>query len=281
MSKFPHTIWLFFLILPVWSCVRDEEEPPSPELVIEGWIEDGGYPVVYIGECRPPEESDEISLKDYVVRWGKVSISDGTRTIVLTGSYTSEKYRPYRYDSYDMKGEAGKTYYLEAEYRGRTVTAKTTIPVPVAIDSLRAVQSGNDTLYHVKAYFRDAPQTDDYYVLFSRRRHKDPGFLLSFMGVVSDEVTSEYVAADVYRGSSILSAMDKESTIYFSSGDTVQVKLCHTDRDSYLFWNSFSNLQNLSSNMFFPYTDNPESNVVGGKGYWCGYGSRTLTIVIP
>lgn len=281
MNRSPLAIWFILILLLVFSCVRDEEDDLVSELVIEGWIEDGGYPVVYIGKSLLPEETDQISLKDYVVRWGKVSISDGTKTVILTGSYTSEKYRPYRYDTFDMKGEAGKTYRLHAEYDGQTVTAVTTIPVPVAIDSLKAMPCDNDTSYYVKACFRDDRQTDDYYVLFSKRQHKDPGFLLSFMGVISDEVTGEKVEADVYRGASFLSAMDKYSTIYFTSGDTVHVKLCHIDKASYLFWNSFSNMLNLSSNMFFPYTNNPESNIVGGKGYWCGYGACTRTIIIP
>lgn len=281
MSKIPLPIWFIFLSCLTFSCVQDEEDFQASELVIEGWIEDGGYPVVYIGTSLPPEETDSVNLVDYVVRWGKVSISNGTRTVVLTGTYTSDKFRPYRYDTFNMKGEAGKTYLLQTEYDGKTVTASTTIPTTVAIDSLRTMRSTNDTLYYIKAYFGDDRQTEDYYALFSKRLHGDPDFLLSFMGVISDEVTSAHVEADVYRGMSLLTATEKNTTIYFASGDTVQVKLCHIDRTSYLFWNSFSNLQNLASNMFFPYTTNPESNITGGKGYWCGYGADTRTIIIP
>lgn len=52
------------------------------------------------------------------------------------------------------------------------------------------------------------------------------------------------------------------------------------DQASYEFWKSYSNLNNLSSNMFFPYTNDLESNVQGGKGYWCGYGASTLSVRI-
>jgi len=60
----------------------------------------------------------------------------------------------------------------------------------------------------------------------------------------------------------------------------VQVKLCRMDQAAYEFWKSYSNLNNLSSNMFFPYTNDLESNVQGGKGYWCGYGASTLSVRI-
>lgn len=281
MGKIISSAWFVLLPFLMLSCVEDEDYFPVEELVIEGWIEDGGYPVVYVGKSRPPTATDEVNVADYVVRWGKASISDGTKTVVMTGGYTSEPYRPYRYETFHMKGEAGKTYRLQVEYQGKIVSASTTVPSIVAIDSLRAVRNADGTSYCIKAYFRDDRQTEDYYILFSRRRSKDPGFLLSFMGVVSDEVTTGNVEADVYRGTSIQSATEGHSTVYFESGDTVEVRLCHADRTSYLFWKSLSNLQNFSNNMFFPYTTNPESNIEGGKGYWCGYGSDTRTIAIP
>ena len=120
----------------------------------------------------------------------------------------------------------------------------------------------------------------NYYGLFSKRHGKDKAFLLSFMGVFSNEVIPMHVAADVYCGTSVYTEADKNASAYFKKDDLVQVKLCRMDQASYEFWKSYSNLNNLSSNMFFPYTNDLESNVQGGKGYWCGYGASTLSVRI-
>lgn len=275
-------LWLSIIVLVCLpSCMTEDEAFPEAELVVEGWIEEDGYPVVYLGESRPPQETDEVDIRDYIVRWGIVTISDGTNTVTLTGTYTSDAYHPYRYESFNIKGEAGKTYRLKAEYNGRSVTAVTTIPAATALDSVRIIKSDNDTLYSLKAYFVNSSPAENYYALFSRRRHNDPDFLLSFMGVVNCGTTAGKIAADVFRGSSMLTEQDKKSTIYFASGDTVDVKLCRMDRTSYQFWDSYSNLQNLSTNMFFPYTNNLQSNIAGGKGYWCGYGTSSAMVIIP
>lgn len=101
------------------------------------------------------------------------------------------------------------------------------------------------------------------------------------MGVINDEVVPTQVAADVYRGTDIASNLDRDNqSVYFKRGDKVQVKLAHLDETAYRFWKSYSNLNNLSSNMIFPFTQNLESNIQGGKGYWCGYGSSTQTVYI-
>lgn len=265
----------------VFSCVRDEDEDFMPRLVVEGRIEDGGYPVVYLGQMIRLDGRDTMRVDDYAVRWGKVSISDGERTVVLTGNYTSQSYSHFRYETFNMRGEAGKTYRLQVEYRDQTVTAVTTVPDPPQIDSLRVVRSANDTLYYIKAYFCSDPQAENYYVLFSKRLGKDSDFLLSFMGTLDGNAVSGSVEMPVYRGSSFFVDIGEHFSRYFVSGDVVQVKLCRVDRASYLFWSGFSNLQNFSGNMFFPYTENPVTNIEGGRGCWCGYGVDTKTIVIP
>ncbi len=270
------------LLLPciiLAACVKDETEAPMSQIVVEGWIEDGGYPVVTLGETRPVDTQMQ-DINEYIIQWGKITVSDGEHSVILTGGYDDRYFPPYKYTSYDIIGKAGKTYTLTVEYRGRSVTAVTTIPAPVRIDSLRVVQSESDTLFYVKAFFRDNPETKDYYGLFARRDGKDKAFLLSPMGVFSDEVLPAQAAANVYCGTSVYTEADREASEYFKEGDYVQVQLRHFDEASYRFWRSYSNYLNLSSNMFFPYTQELESNIQGGKGYWCGYGTHTRSVRI-
>ncbi|MBQ8276965.1 MAG: DUF4249 domain-containing protein [Bacteroidaceae bacterium] len=271
-----HLLCLFLCVLSV-SCLDEDDTAAEPQLVVEGWIEDGGYPVVMLGLSKPVD-GDRMDFDDYVVRWGKVTVSDGTRSVVLTGGYDRNFFPPYKYTSYELVGEAGKTYTLTAEYDGRTATAVTTIPPPVRLETLRLERSASDTLFYVKAFFEDPADERNYYGLFSRREGKDKMFLLSFLGVFSDEVASGRVAADVYCGTSLDTELEPDASKYFKSGDRVRVRLCNMDRASYRFWKSYSEVRNFSSNMFFPSTEELESNICGGKGYWCGYGSSTLTI---
>lgn len=279
----PYCIYTLGLILltcaTLTACMEEEDAELQTQLVVEGWIEDGGYPVVLLGETHAIDAGMQ-NIENYIVRWGKVTISDGTDSVILTGGYDNDFFPPYKYTTFKMTGQAGKTYTLTAEYRGKKATAVTTIPQPVELDSLHVVRSESDTLFYIKAFFEDNPDERNYYGLFSKRHGKDKAFLLSFMGVFSNEVIPMHVAADVYCGTSVYTEADKNASAYFKKDDLVQVKLCRMDQASYEFWKSYSNLNNLSSNMFFPYTNDLESNVQGGKGYWCGYGASTLSVRI-
>ena len=175
------------------ACMEEEDAELQTQLVVEGWIEDGGYPVVLLGETHAIDAGMQ-NIENYIVRWGKVTISDGTDSVVLTGGYDNDFFPPYKYTTFKMTGQAGKTYTLTAEYRGQKATAVTTIPHPVELDSLRAIRSESDTLFYIKAFFEDNPDERNYYGLFSKRYEKDKAFLLSFMGVFSNEVIPTHVA---------------------------------------------------------------------------------------
>lgn len=89
------------------------------------------------------------------------------------------------------------------------------------------------------------------------------------------------VAINVYRGNDIYSTLRPENDdIYFRKRDVGEVRLSHIDEAAWQFWQSYSNQYNFANNMFFPYNRNLQSNISSGKGYWCGYGSRTRTIVV-
>lgn len=278
-----HTISLFcslLLFTAIFASCTEDEELLDSQLVVEGWIEEGGYPLVTLGQTLSPESGTAEGLADYAVRWGKVTISDGTDTVVLTGGYDKKQFIGYKYTTYRMKGQAGKTYTLTAEHDGRRVQAVTTLPRPVPLDSIRVMRCEGDTLYYIRAFFTDNPAERNRYVVFSQREGTDKGFLLSFWGVLNDEAMQGSTAINIYRGSDFFSEMNDDASMYFKKGDIVRVKFAHVDEVSYRFWSSYAHLTNFSSNMFFPFNRNLESNIIGGKGYWCGYGSYTCNVII-
>ena len=76
------------------------------------------------------------SLEDNIIHWGKVTISDGEKEVILTGYYDEAYFPPYIYTTTEMKGRVGRSYTLTAEYDGLSASATTSIPQPVELESV-------------------------------------------------------------------------------------------------------------------------------------------------
>ena len=87
------------LLFGLQSCAPDYFEDNRSELVVEGWIEDNRPPVVILSKTLTLSDKYQslTDLKDYIVTWAKVSVSDGVDTVVLTGKYDPEYFPPYVY----------------------------------------------------------------------------------------------------------------------------------------------------------------------------------------
>jgi len=218
------------------------------------------------------------SLGDYIVRWAKVTISNGTESVVLTGKIDQGFFPPYIYTTSRMKGEAGKTYHLTAEYRDLRATAKTTIPSLPANCSFRVERcADSDTLFQIRAHFKDTPQEKNYYQLFARVGMDTKQYQASYLGSIDDEVLEGETDMAVFRGHQF---RDDDYTPYFLYNDTVSVKFSQVDETSFRIWDSYTKMQSLSSNMFLSTSSDVVSNITGGYGYWCGYAAITDYIVI-
>ena len=274
-------LFRYLFLVTLFACEGDVLPEPQDNLVVEGWIEDGNFPVVMLTRNVPLSGSyqDIDDLGKYLVRWAKVSVSDGTDTVVLTGMYQSNYYPPYIYTTGRMRGQAGKTYHLTVEYDDYYATASTTIPASVPLDSVVVVPSSDsDTLYQLNAYFNDNPTTKDYYILFTNVNRISRQSFISYMGYVDDALLAgSHVTIPVYRGR-VLS--DDNYNPFFSITDTVEVRLAHTDEATFNFWSDVQTSVSFSTNMFMPVMTNVRSNVEGGIGYWAGYGlSRRIVVV--
>lgn len=256
--------------------LRNEES----RLVMEGWIEDGGYPVVIVTRSLAvsTEEQQLSDLGDYIVRWAKVTVSDGTESVVLTGKYDKGYFPPYIYTTGRLRGEAGKQYTVSVEYGDYYATAKTTIPAVPEYCTFRVEPcEHSDTLYQIKATFRDNPAEKNYYQLFSRVGTTSRQYLASYLGSLDDAVLDVTTEVPVYRGQQL---KPDDYIPYYTADDTVSVKLAHIDETSFRVWDSYTKTLSLSSIMFLSTSSDMESNIVGGYGYWCGYGAVTDYIVI-
>lgn len=263
------------------SCSGDYLPEQNDELVVEGWIEDNGFPVVILTKniniSNKYQSLDSLSSR--IVRWAKVTVSDGEKSVVLTGRYTKGYTPPYIYTTSHFRGEAGKTYQLTVEYGDFHATATTTIPNTQKIDELtveRCAQS--DTLYQISLRYNDDEAEQNYYQIFTRVGGRDVRqYLAAYLGTIDNRVVKPKTKIPVYRGRDINTL---DYTPYYTINDTVAVKFAHIDSTSYNFWYDYTRNLTTAGNMFFATAASLRSNIIGGTGYWCGMGSDIKYVAI-
>lgn len=277
------TIYILLTMLSILSCEYKVQLPESaPQLVVEGWIEDGGFPIVMVTTTVPVTESvAEISqLKEHVVNWAKVSVSDGERETVLIGQINDDYFPPYIYTTTSMVGEAGKNYKVSVEYSGRKVTAVTSIPEPKPLEYIKVKQAKDDSgKFYLIGGLEDNPQTKDYYKVFTKTLKKDSTYVSSFMGLTDDEILGEGTDEIIINNGS--GKIGEPMNTYFSADDIISVRFATLDRTSWMYWSDFEEIQSLTSSPIFSVTTNIRSNIKGGLGYWAGYGSSFYKVNIP
>lgn len=274
--------FIVFLATMLTSCDEDHLAVTQPQLVVEGWIEDGGYPVVIVTSSIPISEEymPAETLSDYIVRWATVTVYCGEDSAVLTGKYDKGYFPPYIYTTSRMKGEQGKNYSLKVEYKDMVATATTTIPPRPDVMRFRLKKcEDSDTMYQVKVVFTDNKEEKNYYQLFSKVGAENKQYLASYLGSIDDDVLGDTTEVAVYRGHEMLSTMDY--TPYFRPNDTISVKLSQIDEASFHFWDDYIKILSLSSNPFMAPQRSIRYNIVNGFGYWCGMNSVKDYFVIP
>ena len=260
------SIWFLFAAV---ACRK--QETPAPVLVVEGWIENGAAPVVMLSESIPVVDNQEISPSDMlerIAKWAKVTVSDGTRTEVLTGMTDPDYFPPYVFTSGRMKGEVGKTYTLTVEYKDYKATATTVIPEPVPIDTV-FVRQVKDSLCTVVCAFTDPLPKGNYYKVFSRTEGIDMHYHPSALAFAGDEQLEGYTEIFLYSTQRLMDSIDLPN---IRLGDRLWIKLCTMDSKSFAYWSDFEMI--LSGNAFnMPFARSSlEGNVDGASGYWIGYG---------
>ena len=262
------------IILAALMCCFCRPDPIDEHLVIDGWIDDGGFPVVIVTSSLPVTQRswtiDDIG--GHVLHLATVNVSDGENSVTLTGMKNDNYFPPYIYTTTHIRGEAGKTYSLTVRYGKTEATATTTIPAPQALTAISAVPEGGG--YAVRCSF--TPAAGSYYTFFSRREGVDKMYLPSFLSLVDGDAAAAPVEVGVLRGIDVNSDTGYPSP--FGAGDQVSVRFCVCDEVTYDFWRGYEESWLLTHNPFVPVNSGVHSNVSGGYGLWAGYGATTYTI---
>ena len=267
-----------FLFISVCVSCNDVRLPdPSVQLVVEAWAEDNGRPVVIVTTAVPvsTEYKDLSELQDHIVRWAKVTISDGTEETVLSGRVNRDYFPPYIYSKDTYRIHAGKEYSIKVSYGGIVASSSVRVPHPEQLDFIRVeAVPDRDDAYRLVAGIGDNSKRKGRYKFFVKRDKKDSTYMSSFLGYVN-EVSQNEVA--VYNGMSVLS---DEFEQYFAADDYVYVKFCVLDDVTWQYWSDYEDLTSLSRNPFFPVTSSIRSNISGGLGYFSGYGASYYEVSI-
>lgn len=276
-------IILFILALLLLSCTDDFDNTDSYEsqLVVEGWIDDGGFPVVILTRTLPvsTQKQDIEKLKDYIIRWAKVTVSNGKDSVILTGKIDNGYFPPYIYTTSKMRGSAGERYSLTVEYKDFRACATTTIPSPPPHCSFNVLPcTDSDTLYQIKAKFTDNSEEKNYYQFFTRTGTETRQYMAAYLGSIDDDILDGETDFSIYRHHQL--RRKNKYTPYFTINDTVSIKFAQVDEASFQIWDSYIKMLSLSGNLFLSTSSNITSNIVGGYGYWCGYGSIEQHIIL-
>lgn len=289
----------------------------EPRVVVEGTIETGAPPLVILTRTQPYFAPTSLaSIAASFISEATVTVFDGSTTHVLD-RVCSNAIPPELLEEaaaatgidvnllananiciwtkLDMSllGEAGRSYRLEVQADNKNLRATTTIPNPVALDSLwfrlAQQQPGDDSLGFIWARLSDPDTIGNHYRWLAQRTNagpdgspKDAGFVAPFFSVFEDRFTNGLTFDFNFgRGAQPFSNAEddeNEERGYFKRGDTVIVKFVSIDRASYQFYDSFQN-NVASAGDVFSNPANVISNVEGGLGVWSGWASSSRTVV--
>ena len=277
----------------VVSCEKDitiQLDPSMSRLVVDATIENGRPPMVFLSKSLDYfSKIDPAVLSSSFVRNAKVRISDGSTDVLLkedsikNSSGTKIFFYTTSGPSLSFLGKLKSSYSIAIETEGKVYNATTTIPeTNRRIDSLwwEKVPSAKDS-NRVRVVIRatDKPGLGDYIRFFTKVGQQP--FLPGFNSVFDDQIIDgQQYTVPVDKGFD-KNTQFSDSTSFFRRGDTVVIKLCNIDKQTYDFWRT--------SEFNFQSVGNPFSSPIrilsnisnDALGYFGGYGCQYRTLIIP
>lgn len=285
-----YKILFLFLLVLLYSCTKDIEldlPEPDKKYVIEGYIENGHYPVIAV--TRNSSYFDPINseyIMNLFVLDAKVYISNGETVeecSLSTNNLMNGIWPFLYYTTNQMVGELGKTYSITVIIGSDTITGSDTMPSQVYLDSLWCEPiKGNDTLRDLWISWTDPPEKN-FYRFFTKRLSRDNYFVPSALFVLDDVYFNNlYFKVNLVRG---IENIYNDSTYRdteigkYKVGDTVIVKTTNLTRQHYNFWRTAEQEIYTGGSPFM----NPvriRHTVDGGLGVFGCYAATYDTIVI-
>jgi len=278
-----HLIYLLTVICLVAcsSPVELEQQSYEPQVVVDGFIESGGYATLYLTWSSPFLTSyDSASIRRSFITSASVFLSNSKgETEALTLFRSNNFFPPYVYKSTEMKGEAGETYSITIRYDGKIITATTTIPASpsVGILSMNAV---SDTSGNLKLSVLPRSSTETWLFIQVKSALAKEQYHPILTPVVKLKPEEGLHTIPIHRvAESNVHHLDTIKRFYtswpryeYSLDDVITLKYGTVDFDSYQLLKSIFADQAIQSNPFAINSVGIRSNINGGIGRWTGIG---------
>ena len=300
---------LFFLLIVAFTLSNCEREitvdlpDHNEKIVVEGSIESGSPPIVYLSRNFPYFGSfDLAAFQSNFVKGAEIVISDGIKTATLDEicwstlsdlerqifaeaagidlEFVPEDFDFCLYTFFDFEpeiiGEYGKTYTMNiTTAEGENLFAQTTIPNPAPLDSVWYEPHNNpeaDTLWRVYMQINDPDTLGNYYRYYTQQNDEPlyPGLNSVFDDLLINGLS---LPVPIDRAQPQGSEFEFETYGYFKTGDTVRVRWDAIDQQTYTFWADLERLANSAGP--FSSSTKVNFNIEGGIGIWAGYAIST------
>ena len=281
--KSAHLFFIFALLLSSCQQKIDVKIPDYVQkLVVEGKIEVGGNPEVYLSYTVPYFGNHTTNLTDFAVKGAFVTVTDGTTTDTLKDATFGNG---FYYKASNMLGVEGKTYNLMIQLNGKTYTAQTSIYPQVKLDTLWFKVEKQDSLGYIYTHMQEPAQQQNEYRWFAKRIGKDQDFIAPLGSTFDDKFINGKSFDFAYdRGMLQNSSAEDDNNAekgLFKKGETVVVKFCTIGYDEFRFFRSYdANI--ISNGNPFAAPTNLQNNIRGQNvlGVWCGYNPFLDTVLL-
>ncbi len=279
---------------------------------MEGSIETGQAPTVILNSNFPYFGTfDATTYQEGFINDAQITISDGQKTVTLVEYCWSElsdfdrqllllslgenSLLPdsissnFEYCVYSVAdvfnpeiiGESNTTYTLNIQTTdGKIITATTHIPETIPLDSLWIEQHEAPEFadyWRVMAQLTDPDTLGNYYRVYTQQN--EGAFIAPLRSSFDDLIINglEFFFP-IDRGQARSIEIDIDTYGYFEKGDSVTLKWCTIDFDTYEFWRTLE----FGANTNGPLGTQTEivSNIEGGIGIWAGYNASLHSIKI-
>ena len=302
-------LYIILVICTISACEQEFIPKGSllpQEIVVEGYIEAGEIDLpayVLITQSQPffstisQQQFDDLFINDAVV-----TVDDGDQIVTLEEiclfDLPKELQGPiaeqFGFDPDSLvvnicvyidvldkiNREIGRSYTLNIHVNDLQLTAITTIPTHVPLDSLRFFGppgEPNDTLAQLLVSVSDPPNEANFYKYFASINNGP--FNSGFQSVTNDIFFNgksfEFQLQKPETGSG---EIDPLTFGLYHVGDTVAIKWANLDEGHFNFWNTLE-FSNANQGPFSSYT-RIESNIEGGLGIWGGYSISIYKIIV-
>ena len=165
--------------------------------------------------------------------------------------------------------QAGVPYKLDIDVQGQKVTGVTSIPNPVAIDTLywRQEIQDKDTGMFVTFEFTDGPEQNNYRMAVY---NGSSPFLIGWGSASFFRTFDDAVLNNGKRPYSFFRP--------FNYGDTLSIYLNSIGRKEFLFWESYARAANNGGPFATPVS--VKSNITGAIGSFTGYGVSYRNVIL-